>query len=569
MRLFISYAHANRDRVARLVTGLNRVNHAVWFDEELYGGQDWWEGILEQIEACQVLLLMVSEDSLESPYCQTEYRYAMALGKPVLPILLHRLPLPDDLAKIQYTDISMRIDDAALMEILGSLNQLQNDLSQGRYRTQPRLVPRPSVPKGPLYELKQQVQVIQKESVSQHYQDRLVARLGRYVSRDQNPKIRKEAFDLLQALLQSPYVTEFTRQDIRHILNPVLANTYPTNIKSLVYSLLQHVKSDDPEEARRARQDLHLMLKGNPNLTLRFQSEIYAVLIYELTQIIRHGDPKAAAHAREELLGMLDRSRIGADLEVEIYEVLVAEPLREALSGNTARAQQAREWLKIVLKSPHFMDDTRAEILKSLNARPQSNQMGLVLLVSGVILLVFMGILMWILLHSGEVKQEKNVAAAEPLSSEIPKVPSSAPSILLDWGNPAYLVLSFGESEGDLDLYDLRFVVKIGTARRIYQLNQFRELNDLPDFDLRHVPVEACIVLGRDDDLPEPAPNDCQTVFYDDRGVASVAAQPFWAASSETFEVRLTNVEPRTSRDILLTTCVIRDQNCTTALKES
>jgi hypothetical protein len=41
MRLFISYAHDNRQHVEEIVGILRKGGHEPWFDEKLSAGQDW------------------------------------------------------------------------------------------------------------------------------------------------------------------------------------------------------------------------------------------------------------------------------------------------------------------------------------------------------------------------------------------------------------------------------------------------------------------------------------------------------------------------------------------------
>jgi hypothetical protein len=58
----------------------------VWWDEELGGGELWWRGILEQIRGCDVFIFALSQNSLDSKHCLTEYRYAKAVDKRLLPV---------------------------------------------------------------------------------------------------------------------------------------------------------------------------------------------------------------------------------------------------------------------------------------------------------------------------------------------------------------------------------------------------------------------------------------------------------------------------------------------------
>lgn len=83
---FLSYSSRDRDGLGDLLSALHRAGEPVWFDEDLGGGEVWWQKILERIRECEVFLFALSDNSLQSRPCLAELRYAQALGKPVLPI---------------------------------------------------------------------------------------------------------------------------------------------------------------------------------------------------------------------------------------------------------------------------------------------------------------------------------------------------------------------------------------------------------------------------------------------------------------------------------------------------
>jgi hypothetical protein len=44
MKIFISYSSKNKDKVQDIASDLNDLDHDVWFDNELTGGQKWGLG---------------------------------------------------------------------------------------------------------------------------------------------------------------------------------------------------------------------------------------------------------------------------------------------------------------------------------------------------------------------------------------------------------------------------------------------------------------------------------------------------------------------------------------------
>ena len=105
MGVFVSCASRDRALVEPLLKALRRARHAVWIDEELTGGEAWWRTILEQIRACDVFIVALSKNMLESKACQAELRYAQDLGKPILPVQIGPLD-------------NMRINPLAHMQVI-------------------------------------------------------------------------------------------------------------------------------------------------------------------------------------------------------------------------------------------------------------------------------------------------------------------------------------------------------------------------------------------------------------------------------------------------------------------
>lgn len=86
MRIFVSYRSVNRALVNQLVDDLVDMGHDVWYDQELQGGQTWWDMILERLRWCDLLVFALTPQSVESYPCQLEYTYANKLKKTILPV---------------------------------------------------------------------------------------------------------------------------------------------------------------------------------------------------------------------------------------------------------------------------------------------------------------------------------------------------------------------------------------------------------------------------------------------------------------------------------------------------
>lgn len=127
MLTFISYSRPSRDLVRTLAKDLEGIGHAVWFDQDLSGGQAWWDTILGKIRACDVFVFGLAPDSLDSQACRIESSYAAKLNKRILPVLLtdgvSMNLLPADLSSIQYVDYR-RQDRTVIFALLKAINDL-------------------------------------------------------------------------------------------------------------------------------------------------------------------------------------------------------------------------------------------------------------------------------------------------------------------------------------------------------------------------------------------------------------------------------------------------------------
>ena len=107
-QIFMCYSRHNQDIVKTLSQDLEELGHTVWFDQELSGGQIWWDQILEKIRQCDVFVLALAQEALDSHACKLEYTYASSLGKILLPVVVadgvSMNLLPPVLSKIQHMD---------------------------------------------------------------------------------------------------------------------------------------------------------------------------------------------------------------------------------------------------------------------------------------------------------------------------------------------------------------------------------------------------------------------------------------------------------------------------------
>lgn len=117
MSVFISYARSDESIVQDLARDVARTRHEVWIDQQLTGGQSWWDTILEEVRRCDVFLIALSPTSVKSKACGLELGYAIALRKTILPVMVRDVEIalaPDIVANSQVIRYTSRTADAAL-----------------------------------------------------------------------------------------------------------------------------------------------------------------------------------------------------------------------------------------------------------------------------------------------------------------------------------------------------------------------------------------------------------------------------------------------------------------------
>ena len=127
--IFISYARADRDRVLPLVERLREAGVTYWLDEgNIQGATLWGKEIVEAIRNAKVLVLFATEASFKSKNVAKEVAIASEWQKPILPVYLERVQVPDtlhyQLAGIQHVEFFAEQEEEAFNGMLGALHTI-------------------------------------------------------------------------------------------------------------------------------------------------------------------------------------------------------------------------------------------------------------------------------------------------------------------------------------------------------------------------------------------------------------------------------------------------------------
>lgn len=118
--LFISYSHSDAPRIAPHVRALHDSAIPFWYDAGIPSGAEWDSVIESRIEKCRALVLFLSARAVASKYVRREVKFADALDKPLVSIVLEPVALREGLRMLltQYQMV-----DAAAPDIAAAVRQ--------------------------------------------------------------------------------------------------------------------------------------------------------------------------------------------------------------------------------------------------------------------------------------------------------------------------------------------------------------------------------------------------------------------------------------------------------------
>lgn len=131
MPIFISYNNADREFAENLAVNLVQAKHNVWIDKwELSAGDSLIDKIEEAIEGADALLVLLSNNSINSEWCRKELKSGILRELEersviVIPILIDDCKIPLFLREKLYVDLR-HADDEQFKLLLDSLDKISN-----------------------------------------------------------------------------------------------------------------------------------------------------------------------------------------------------------------------------------------------------------------------------------------------------------------------------------------------------------------------------------------------------------------------------------------------------------
>lgn len=109
--VFVSYAHKDNEKVLDLIKLLKRKMCRIWYDEGLTPGGSWNDDLANHISKCECLIIIITNNSIQSQYVKSELNYAISLNKKIYPVFLENVELPAGLAMMLGTTQYIYIND--------------------------------------------------------------------------------------------------------------------------------------------------------------------------------------------------------------------------------------------------------------------------------------------------------------------------------------------------------------------------------------------------------------------------------------------------------------------------
>jgi formylglycine-generating enzyme required for sulfatase activity len=102
--IFISYASEDRERASRIASVLESCGWSVWWDRKIVAGQAFDEAIERELEAAKCVIVLWSQESIDSEWVKNEAAVASERGV-LVPALIDRVKLPLEFRRRQTADM--------------------------------------------------------------------------------------------------------------------------------------------------------------------------------------------------------------------------------------------------------------------------------------------------------------------------------------------------------------------------------------------------------------------------------------------------------------------------------
>ena len=116
--VFVSYSRKDQEFALQLATSLREAGAEVWIDiEDIHAGTKWSTAVQQGLQQCQLMLVVISPDSMASNNVEDEWQYFTDHKKPVIPLMLRDTEIHFQLSRLQYINFKDRDYTSAFREL--------------------------------------------------------------------------------------------------------------------------------------------------------------------------------------------------------------------------------------------------------------------------------------------------------------------------------------------------------------------------------------------------------------------------------------------------------------------
>ncbi|MBN8618820.1 MAG: SUMF1/EgtB/PvdO family nonheme iron enzyme [Anaerolineae bacterium] len=120
--IFIAYAREYELFATQLAKSLSDIGADVWIDvERIPPGMKWHKAIEEGLKVCELMLVIVTPESMASANVEAEWFYFLEEKKPIIPILKKFTDVPPLLRPLQYIDFEAQKYPEAFQQLHSEL----------------------------------------------------------------------------------------------------------------------------------------------------------------------------------------------------------------------------------------------------------------------------------------------------------------------------------------------------------------------------------------------------------------------------------------------------------------
>ncbi len=123
-RIFISYSRRDEVLARRLAGSLSQMGADIWLDvDDIPVGMNWSSAIQQGLDTCDLMILILSPDSMASHNVANEWQFYLDHRKLLVPVLARPTQVHFQLNRIQYVDFHAQPYELALGQLVTKLAQ--------------------------------------------------------------------------------------------------------------------------------------------------------------------------------------------------------------------------------------------------------------------------------------------------------------------------------------------------------------------------------------------------------------------------------------------------------------